>query len=249
MTSESWVGGFHAVQALLERDDARPREILLADTRRDRRAQELCQRAQRAGVPVRRVPRAELDLRAPGLRHQGVLAAADAATVDGGEALEVAATPDRLLLALDGVTDPHNLGACLRSAEAAGAAAVLVPRDRAAGLTPVARKAAAGAAERVPVAFVTNLSRSLETLKASGHWVVGLTGEAEKSLYDVDLRGPLVLVVGAEGSGLRRLTRERCDRLVRIPMRGGIASLNVSVAAAVCLYEAFRQRLAGATPH
>ena len=156
--------------------------------------------------------------------------------------LDLPATPQRLLLMLDGVQDPHNLGACLRSAEAVGVDAVVVPKDRAVGLTPVVRKAAAGAAERVPVSAVTNLVRTLEKLKQLGYWVVGLAGDAEEDLYEVDLTGPLVVVMGGEAEGLRRLTRETCDRLVRIPMTGQIESLNVSVATAVCLYEAYRQR-------
>ena len=149
---------------------------------------------------------------------------------------------DTLVLVLDGVQDPHNLGACLRTAEAAGVHAVIVPKDRAAGLTPVARKVAAGSAERVPVITVTNLARTLKRLADLGYWVTGLAGEAETSLFEADLTGPRVLVLGAEGEGLRRLTKEHCHQLVRIPMAGKAESLNVSVAAAVCLYEAVRQR-------
>ena len=240
--AETYVGGFHAVRALLERGEPKPFELLLADTRNDQRARDLRAAAARAGVTLRVVSRSDLDLRAPGMRHQGVLAAIEAADLVGEELLDVPATPDRMLLALDGVQDPHNLGACLRTAEAVGISAVIVPKDRAAGLTPVARMVSAGAAERVPLVSVTNLSRSLERLKAMGYWTVGLAGEGGESIYDVDLTGPLVLVLGAEGDGLRHLTREHCDRLVHIPMRGEIESLNVSVAAAVCLYEAFRQR-------
>lgn len=243
--TETWIGGFHAVLAAIDNGARRPREILLADSRHDQRTRELRTRAQAAGIPVRSVQRYELDLRAPGLHHQGFLAAIEVAALDGEELLATPAAADALLLMLDGVTDPHNLGACLRTAEATGVSAVVVPRDRAAGLTPVARKAAAGAAERVPVIAVTNLSRSLQALRGHGYWTIGLAGDAAESLYAVDLRGPLVFVMGAEGSGLRRLTREHCDHLVHIPMRGAIESLNVSVAAAVCLYEALRQRAAG----
>jgi 23S rRNA (guanosine2251-2'-O)-methyltransferase len=171
-----------------------------------------------------------------------VLASIDAADISGEEVLDLPATPDRLILALDGVQDPHNLGACLRTAEAVGVAAIIIPKDRAVGLTPAVRSAAAGSAERVPVVAVTNLTRTLERLKELGYWITGLAGEGEETLYDIDLTGPLVLVMGGESDGLRRLTRESCDRLARIPMVGRIESLNVSVAAAVCLYEAFRQR-------
>lgn len=243
--SETYIGGFHAVIAALEDGASRPIEILLADTRRDERARRLLEIAARRKVTVRQVSRDTLDLRAPGLRHQGVLAAIEAAAVAGEEVLDLPATAERLILALDGVQDPHNLGACLRTAEAVGVDAVIIPKDRSVGLTPVVRKVAAGAAERVPVAGVTNLSRSLEKLKTLGYWITGLAGEGEETLYDLDLTGPTVLVLGAEGEGLRRLTRETCDRVARIPMEGRAESLNVSVAAAVCLYEAYRQRLGG----
>ena len=242
MSAETYIGGFHAVIAALEDGELKPREVLLADTRRDERARRLLDAAQQAGVTVRTVSRDLLDAYAPGLRHQGVVAAIPAAEIVGEAVLDVPATPDRLILVLDGVQDPHNLGACLRTAEAAGVAAVVIPKDRSVGLTPVVRKVAAGAAERVPVVAVTNLARSLERLKQLGYWISGLAGEGAEDLFEVDFTGPLVLVLGAEGEGLRRLTRETCDRLVRIPMRGNIESLNVSVAAAVCLYEAYRQR-------
>jgi 23S rRNA (guanosine2251-2'-O)-methyltransferase len=240
--SQTYIGGFHAVLAALEDPGAHPQEILLADTRRDARAQRLLRLAAEHGVSVRQVARDTLDLYAPGLRHQGVLAVVEDSALCGEELLDVPATPERVLLALDGVQDPHNLGACLRTAEAAGASAVIVPKDRAAGLTPVARKAAAGAAERVPLIAVTNLARTLDKLKALGYWITGLSGQAQESIYALDFAGPQVLVLGGEGHGLRRLTAERCDRLARIPMLGRIESLNVSVAAAVCLYEAYRQR-------
>jgi 23S rRNA (guanosine2251-2'-O)-methyltransferase len=242
MSAETYIGGFHAVIAALESGDNKPREILLADTRRDERARRLLQVAAKAGVTVRQVSRETLDLRAPGLRHQGVIAAIEAVAVSGEDVLYVPATPDRVILALDGVQDPHNLGACLRTAEAVGVCAVVIPKDRSVGLTPVVRKVAAGAAERVPVVGVTNLVRTLERLKELGYWVTGLAGEGQESLYDIDLTGPLVIVMGGEGEGLRRLTRESCDRLAHIPMAGEIESLNVSVAAAVALYEAYRQR-------
>jgi 23S rRNA (guanosine2251-2'-O)-methyltransferase len=242
--STTYVGGIHAVQALLEREDGLPREVIVVQGRTDERMQLLMATAQRAKVPLRRADRQILDALAPGLRHQGVLAAVTEENLADESLLDSPATPDRFILVLDGVQDPHNLGACLRSAEAAGVTALLMPRDRASGLTPAVRKVAAGSAERVPVIAVVNLARSLEKLKAMGHWVIGLDGEATDALYDAELTGPLVLVLGAEAQGLRRLTRECCDRLVRIPMAGRVESLNVSVAAGVCLFEARRQRLA-----
>lgn len=242
------IGGFHAVLAALEDAHDKPFEILVADTRNDERARKVQALARQHEVRVRVVPRSELDLKAPELRHQGVLAYVPEKAFDSEGALYRPADGDRLLLALDGIQDPHNLGACLRTAEAVGVDAVILPKDRSASLTAVARKAAAGSAERVPLIAVTNLARSLERLKELGYWLTGLAGEAKDSLYDVDLTGPTVLVMGAEGEGMRRLTRESCDRLVKIPMRGKTESLNVSVAAAVCLYEAYRQRLAQKRP-
>jgi len=243
--AETYIGGFHAVEAAIDDAEKKPREILVLAGRKDARMVAILALAQRRSVTVRTVSKDQLDMFAPGLRHQGVIAAVEAADYHGEEALDLPATPDRLVLVLDGVQDPHNLGACLRTAEAVGVTAVIIPKDRAVGLTPVARKAAAGAAERVPVVAVTNLVRTLEKLKGLGYWVTGLAGEVEDSIYDVDLTGPTVLVMGGEGEGLRRLTGETCDRLVQIPMVGKIESLNVSVAAAVCLYEAFRQRQPG----
>jgi 23S rRNA (guanosine2251-2'-O)-methyltransferase len=239
------IGGFHAVLAVLEDGADKPFEIWLSDSRQDERARRVTALAMALQIPVHQRGRSDLDLRAPELRHQGVLAMLPERKFQGEDALEIPATPERLLLVLDGVQDPHNLGACLRTAEAAGVDAIIIPRDRSASLTAVTRKAAAGAAERVPVIAVTNLSRTLERLKELGYWLTGLAGEGETSLFDTDLTGPVVLVMGAEGEGMRRLTREACDRLVRIPMHGKAESLNVSVAAAVCLYEAFRQRSIG----
>jgi len=239
-----WIGGFHAVIAALEDGATKPSQVLLAQHRQDERSRRVSELAREAGIPLRLVPKSELDLAAPDLRHQGVLAAMPPQEFSGEDALDLPATPDKLILVLDGVQDPHNLGACLRTAEAAGVAAVIVPKDRAAGLSAVARKVAAGSAERVPVITVTNLARTLKRLQDLGYWVTGLAGEAEASLFDADLSGPRVLVLGAEGEGLRRLTREHCHQLVHIPMSGKAESLNVSVAAAVCLYEAVRQRIA-----
>ena len=243
MSERTWIGGFHAVIAALEDGTTKPVEVLLAQHRQDERSRRVAELARETGIPLRFVPKGDLDLAAPELRHQGVLAAMPAQSFGGEDALDVPAATDALILVLDGVQDPHNLGACLRTAEAAGVHAVIIPKDRAAGLSPVARKVAAGAAERVPVITVTNLARTLKRLRDLGYWITGLAGEADDSLFDADLSGPRVLVLGAEGEGLRRLTKEHCHQLVRIPMAGKAESLNVSVAAAVCLYEAVRQRL------
>jgi 23S rRNA (guanosine2251-2'-O)-methyltransferase len=205
--------------------------------------------ARNQGVATARESREALDGRVQG-RHQGVVASIQEASSRHWDEKALWALLDELpgpalLLVLDGVTDPHNLGACLRSADAAGVHAVIVPRDKSADLTPVSRKVACGAAEVVPFVRVTNLARTLEALKERGIWLYGAAGEAEKTIYDSDLAGPLALVMGAEGAGLRRLTRECCDYLVKLPMAGSVSSLNVSVATGVCLFEVVRQRGAG----
>jgi 23S rRNA (guanosine2251-2'-O)-methyltransferase len=237
--------GMHAVRVLLSRTPQRVRRVLVAAGKEAGRLAEIRALAAQAGIAVVTVEEASLDKLADGGRHQGVLAEVAARSGDPEtqleEALEAAgATP--LLLVLDGVQDPHNLGACLRSADAAGVAAVIAPRDRAAGLTPVVRKVAAGAAETVPFVAVVNLARTLRELKQRGVWLVGTDDSADKSLHDADLTGPLALVMGSEGEGMRRLTRECCDQLVSIPMAGAVESLNVSVATGVVLFEAVRQR-------
>jgi 23S rRNA (guanosine2251-2'-O)-methyltransferase len=240
--AETYIGGFHAVIAAIEDGDPKPREVLLAETRRDARAEKLMEIAARRKITVRIVARDTLDLYAPGLRHQGVLASIDAADISGEEVLDLPATPDRLILALDGVQDPHNLGACLRTADACGALAVVVPKDRAANLTPVVRKVAAGAAESVPLVTVTNLVRTLKLLKEAQLWVTGADADAPLTAAEVDFTGGSVLVMGAEGAGLRQLTRQTCDYRVRLPQLGAVESLNVSVAAGMLLYEVVRQR-------
>lgn len=237
------IGGWHAVTGAL-RGGRNIEEILLLTGRCDLRARQVEQLAQARGIPIRVAARAELDRLLAGVNHQGCAARMAAAAVAGEaeleDLLESLAAP--LLLVLDGVQDPHNLGACLRSAAAAGADAVIVPRDRAAGLTPAARKVAAGGAELVPLVRVTNLARCLRGLRAAGLRVVGSAADADQSIHEAVLTGPVALVLGGEGSGLRRLTRENCDLMVGIPMAAGLASLNVSVAAGVCLFEAVRQR-------
>ncbi|SED35262.1 MULTISPECIES: 23S rRNA (guanosine(2251)-2'-O)-methyltransferase RlmB [Pseudomonas] len=236
--------GVHAVEALLRHHPKRVKQIWLAEGRSDPRVQTLIQLAAENRVAVGNAERRELDAWVEGV-HQGVVADVSPSQVWGEAMLdELLDRTDGapLLLVLDGVTDPHNLGACLRSADAAGALAVIVPKDKSATLTPTVRKVACGAAEVIPLVAVTNLARTLEKLKQRGLWVVGTAGEAEQSLYQQDMTGPTILIMGAEGSGMRRLTRDLCDYLVHLPMTGSVSSLNVSVATGVCLFEAQRQR-------
>jgi 23S rRNA (guanosine2251-2'-O)-methyltransferase len=241
-----FVYGLHAVGALLQRAPERVLELWLAQLRDDRRARDIRELAAVAGVSVQGSSTAALDKLVGDVVHQGAVAVVRPLKPWDEQDLLAslpAAGPEPLLLILDGITDPHNLGACLRTADASGVHAVVIPKDRAAGLDAVVRKTAVGAAEFIPVASVTNLARTLDALKERGIWVVGTDGAAEQTLYAADLRRPLALVLGAEGDGMRRLTRERCDFLVRIPMAGQVESLNVSVAAGVALFEARRQRL------
>jgi len=244
MSETEIVFGLHAVRTLLQQRAERASLVLLQKGRDDARVSELVQCAQAAGVKVEWRDAAELDRLAGGERHQGAVVQVKAVGPLGegalDELLDKATVP--LLLVLDAVQDPHNLGACLRTADATGVTAVIVPRDRAAGLSPVVRKVASGAAETVPLIQVVNLARTLRWLKERNVWVIGTDDQAEKSLYQTQLTGPLALVLGAEGAGLRRLTREHCDALVKIPMHGVVESLNVSVATGVVLYEAVRQR-------
>jgi 23S rRNA (guanosine2251-2'-O)-methyltransferase len=243
-----FVYGLHAIGAVIERSPERLLELWLAQPRDDARMRELRERAQAVGVSVQSVHMDALTKLVGEVAHQGAVAALRPLKSwdehDLIQALEDL-KQDPLLLILDGVTDPHNLGACLRTADAAGVHAVVIPKDRAATVDGVVRKVAAGAAEFVPVASVTNLARTLDALKARGVWVVGADDDAPTTLYAVDLNRPLALVMGAEGGGMRRLTRERCDFLARIPMAGQVSSLNVSVAAGVALFEACRQRKVG----
>ena len=222
------------------------RALWVLDGRRDKRLNAVLNAASAQNVDAVRVARRELDkLAGENNRHQGVIGEFEAAAAPSFDALEDlldGLEEPAFLLVLDGVQDPHNLGACLRTADAAGVHAVIVPKDNAVGVNATVRKVAAGAAERVPVYPVTNLARTLRDLKDRGIWLVGLAGEAEQELYAVDLKGGLGIVMGAEGEGMRRLTRETCDHLARLPMVGGVESLNVSVATGVTLYEALRQR-------
>ncbi len=236
------VFGFHAVLARLRADPGSVLEIYLDEGRGDARARDLAALAERAGVRLLRVPTKRLDGFYGGARHQGVVARITATAVRESldEILERVDKP--LLLVLDGVTDPHNLGACLRVANAAGVHAVIAPRDRAAGVSAVVSKVASGAAELTPYFMVTNLARTLGELKERNIWVIGTDAQAEATLYEGELPAPTAWVLGAEGAGMRRLTRERCDLLVRIPMFGAVDSLNVSVAAGVVLFESCRRR-------
>lgn len=238
--------GFHAVGVRLKVAPASIEAVYVDPGRRDARMRQFLSRAQEAEVRLIEAPGARLAQLAGTGGHQGVVAQVgeieQARTLD--ELLDdLEGTPQSpLLLVLDGVTDPHNLGACLRVADGAGAHAVIAPKDHAAGINATVAKVASGAAETVPYFMVTNLARTLRELQARGIWVVGTSDQAEASLYDIDFKGPMALVLGAEGDGMRALTAKTCDQLVRIPMAGAVESLNVSVASAVCLFEAARQR-------
>jgi len=244
MKPSETIYGMHAVRIMLERHPDRVLAVRLAEQRDDPRARAIEELARRHQRPVQRVDAHSLRQQLGDVAHQGVAAEITPLPPWSEDELVAALQAVRapLLLALDGVQDPHNLGACLRTADACGALAVIVPRDRAAQLTPTVRKVAAGAAETTPVVAVTNLVRSLKLLKKAGLWIVGADAGAAEPARAVDLRGPIVLVLGAEGTGLRHLTRQNCDFLVSLPQRGAVESLNVSVAAAMLLYEALRQR-------
>jgi 23S rRNA (guanosine2251-2'-O)-methyltransferase len=219
-------------------------ELHVQRGRLDDRLQKIHKLAEQHGVALQWATVKQLDGKAEG-RHQGVMAlCSPGETYDESFLLKLAEEKgrDAFFLMLDGVTDPHNLGACLRAADGAGVQAVIVPKDNSVGLTPVVSKVACGAAETMPLVMVTNLTRTLEKLQQQGAWVVGTTGEAEQLIYDIDLTGPMVLVMGAEGPGMRQLTQKQCDFLAKLPMAGEVSSLNVSVATGICLYEVVRQR-------
>jgi len=245
--SSQVLAGFHAVTARLRHAPATIKEVYFDEARRDKRMQGLLEQAEAAGLKCHGVRATRLDGLAGGMRHQGVVALAQAnvLAVDVDEILDTLEDKGEpaFLLILDGVTDPHNLGACLRTADAAGVHAVIAPRDRAVGLNATVRRVACGAAETVPYIMVTNLARSMRALKDRDVWLVGTDDQAGSSLHQVDARRSMAWVMGAEGEGMRRLTRETCDELINIPMQGSVESLNVSVASAVCLYETVRQRL------
>lgn len=245
---EEMVFGIHAVNALIKRAPERFIELFLLKGRDDERLMPIVNLARKYGIPCQLVQRKVLDDKSKGEQHQGVLARVTPGKTytenDIDDILENANAKGELpfLLILDGVTDPHNLGACLRNADAAGVQAIIVPKDNAARLTATVRKVAVGAAEAVPLVQVTNLARTMKQLQKAGVWLIGTAGETDTCLYDVKLDGPMALVMGAEGKGMRRLTREHCDQLVKLPMAGSVSSLNVSVASGICLFEIVRQR-------
>ena len=242
--SNEFIYGIHAVSAVLENDPARLIEAFVLKGRQDERLLPLLNELQHCGVSIQQMGRKALDDKAHGANHQGLIARVKPAKQlnehDLDEILSKYEQP--LILVLDGVTDPHNLGACLRNADAAGVAAVIVPKDKSAPMTATVSKVACGAAETVPLVRVTNLARTMRALQEQGVWFVGTAGEATHDIYQAKLTGPLAIVMGAEGDGMRRLTRETCDDLIKIPMSGSVSSLNVSVASGICLFEAVRQR-------
>ncbi|AYA62974.1 MULTISPECIES: 23S rRNA (guanosine(2251)-2'-O)-methyltransferase RlmB [unclassified Alteromonas] len=244
MAQQEWLYGLHAMQSVLENEPERVLEVLVLKGRDDDRLKNIINQARRFGISVQFCQRKVLDDKVQGEQHQGVVARAKPARALDEADLDAILSrhAEPFLLVLDGVTDPHNIGACLRTADAAGVHALIVPKDKSGGLTATARKVACGAAESVPLIQVTNLARTLKHLQEKGVWIAGTAGEAEQLIYDVDLKGPTALVMGAEGKGMRRLTREHCDQLVKLPMAGAVSSLNVSVATGVCLYEIVRQR-------
>ncbi|QIQ20644.1 23S rRNA (guanosine(2251)-2'-O)-methyltransferase RlmB [Zophobihabitans entericus] len=238
--------GIHAVQSLLERNPERFLEIYMLKGREDKRLMSLIQQIEKMGLTVRVTTRQWLDEQSEHGVHQGILAKVKESTQyqEGDLPTLLEQTENPFILILDGVTDPHNLGACLRSADAAGANMIIVPKDRSAPLNGIAKKVASGAADNVPVIRVTNLARTMRLLQEYHVWIVGTSGDAEHTLYESQFKGALALVMGAEGEGMRRLTREHCDELISIPMAGTVSSLNVSVATGICLFEIVRQRLA-----
>ncbi|MDA0149482.1 23S rRNA (guanosine(2251)-2'-O)-methyltransferase RlmB [Vibrio sp. LaRot3] len=244
--SNEFIYGIHAVKAVLAREPERFIEAFVLKGRQDDRLMPILNELQMVGVSIQQMGRKPLDDKARGANHQGIIARVKPAKQLNENDLDdiIAKHESPLLLVLDGVTDPHNLGACLRNADAAGVAAVIVPKDKSAPMTATVSKVACGAAETVPLVRVTNLARTMRALQEQGIWFVGTAGEATHDIYQAKLTGPLAIVMGAEGDGMRRLTRETCDDLIKIPMAGSVSSLNVSVASGVCLFEAVRQRLA-----
>ncbi|MGF1763610.1 23S rRNA (guanosine(2251)-2'-O)-methyltransferase RlmB [Aliivibrio kagoshimensis] len=242
--SNEFLYGIHAVQAVLNHDPVRFIEIFVLKDRKDERMLPVINELKELGFLVQEMSRKTLDDKADGASHQGIIARVKPAKQLNEHDLDliIAKSENPLLLVLDGVTDPHNLGACLRNADAAGVAAVIVPKDKSANMNATVSKVACGAAETVPLVRVTNLARTMRALQDQGVWFVGTAGEATHDIYHSKMTGPLAIVMGAEGDGMRRLTRETCDGLIKIPMSGSVSSLNVSVATGICLFEAVRQR-------
>ncbi|OBU15597.1 23S rRNA (guanosine(2251)-2'-O)-methyltransferase RlmB [Photobacterium aquimaris] len=242
--SNDMIFGIHAVKAVLASDPVRFIEVFVLKGREDERLLPLITELQDLGITIQEAGRKALDDKVDGASHQGIIARVRPGKQYNENNLDdlLATKENPLLLILDGVTDPHNLGACLRNADAAGAVAVIVPKDRSAQLNATASKVACGAAEIMPLVRVTNLARTMRALQDKGVWIVGTAGEATHDIYHSKLTGPLAIVMGAEGEGMRRLTRETCDDLIKIPMAGSVSSLNVSVATGICLFEAVRQR-------
>ncbi len=236
--------GIHAINALLEKEPLRIVEVFILKERQDKRLLTLINQLEENGISIQLVSKHWLDKHSEDATHQGILARIKPGRQyqenDLPEILEKVDMP--LLLILDGITDPHNLGACLRSADAAGVNAIIMPKDRSAQLNAIAKKVASGAAETIPLIRVTNLARTMRFLQEQNIWIVGTAGEADHTLYQSKLTGRIAIVMGAEGDGMRRLTREHCDELISIPMQGSVSSLNVSVATGICLFEAVRQR-------
>ena len=242
--SNDMIFGIHAVKAVLASDPVRFIEVFVLKGREDDRLLPLITELKDLGITIQEAGRKALDDKVDGASHQGIIARVRPGKQYNENNLDdlLATTENPLLLILDGVTDPHNLGACLRNADAAGAVAVIVPKDRSAQLNATASKVACGAAEIMPLVRVTNLARTMRALQDKGVWIVGTAGEATHDIYHSKLTGSLAIVMGAEGEGMRRLTRETCDDLIKIPMAGSVSSLNVSVATGICLFEAVRQR-------
>ncbi len=245
MSKSELLYGIHAVDALLEKQPERFIEVYALKGRDDERLNSIIAKLNEWGISVQLMLRKSMDEKSQGEQHQGIIARVKAVKVltdnDLDPILNELDVPPFLLI-LDGVTDPHNLGACLRSADAAGVHAVIIPKDNSASLTPVVRKVACGAAESMPLIHVTNLARTMRDLQEKGIWIYGTAGEATQNIYDCKLETGMALAMGAEGKGLRRLTREHCDELIKLPMAGAVSSLNVSVATGICLFEVVRQR-------
>ncbi|MFT5162824.1 MAG: 23S rRNA (guanosine2251-2'-O)-methyltransferase [Alteromonadaceae bacterium] len=245
MSKSEMLFGIHAVEAVIERQPERFIEIYALKGRQDERATQIINIARKQGVSVQFMTRNVLDNKAGDNNHQGIIARVTPAKhLDEADLADIIANSKipPFILILDGVTDPHNLGACMRSADAAGVTAIVVPKDNSTKITPVVQKVACGAAEMIPFIQVTNLARTMRFLQDESIWIYGAAGETEKTLYETKFTGPIAIVMGAEGTGLRRLTKEHCDELIKIPMMGSVSSLNVSVATGVCLFEVIRQR-------